>query len=122
VMPIADASPGLGWRGRERKGLGERGNPDLILCLALIHHMSIGNNIPVKEFVDWLADYRSALIIEFVNRQDPMVKRLLLNKEDIYRDYDDAYFESSLSKRFRIVSRETVASGSRTLYFAEPIQ
>jgi hypothetical protein len=34
VMNLADASPGLGWRGRERKAFDQRDRPDLVLALA----------------------------------------------------------------------------------------
>ena len=47
VVNLADPSPNLGWRGLERKSLHHRGKPDLILCLALIHHMVISANIPL---------------------------------------------------------------------------
>ena len=56
VMNIADPSPGLGWRGKERKPLPERGTPDLTLCLALVHHVAIGSNVPVREFLGWLRE------------------------------------------------------------------
>ena len=35
VANLADPSPGLGWRGLERRPLEQRGKPDLILALAL---------------------------------------------------------------------------------------
>src|SRR3990172_11383489 len=74
VSNLADASPNLGWRGLERKALTERGKPDLTLCLALIHHIVISANIPLNEFVDWLASLGTSLVIEFVTKEDPMVK------------------------------------------------
>ena len=46
-VDVADPSPGLGWRGAERRALAERGTPDLTLALALIHHISISANVPV---------------------------------------------------------------------------
>ena len=55
TMNLADPSPGLGWRGLERRALAERGKPDLVLALALIHHVAISANVPVREFIDWLA-------------------------------------------------------------------
>ena len=59
TMNLADPSPGLGWRGLERKSLPERGKPDLVLALALVHHVAISANVPVKEFIDWLASLGS---------------------------------------------------------------
>ncbi len=47
-------SPAIGWRNRERTTLVERGLPDLALCLALVHHLSIWSNVPLREIVDWL--------------------------------------------------------------------
>ena len=48
---VADPSPGLGWLGRERLPLEERGSPDLVLALALVHHLVIGRTIPMHALV-----------------------------------------------------------------------
>jgi SAM-dependent methyltransferase len=119
VCNIADPSPNLGWGGLERKSLPERGKPDLTLCLALIHHLVIGANIPVKEFIDWLVSLGTSVIIEFITKEDPMVKRLLCNKQDNYTDYDIGYFENYLSNNFDVDRRKVLSSGTRILYFAQ---
>jgi SAM-dependent methyltransferase len=115
---IVDPSPALGWRGSERKALTQRGKPDLILALALIHHIVIGANVPMVEFLDWLAEQTDDLVIEFVSKDDPMVKKLLLNKADHYADYEQEYFENTLSERFEIREKLALESGTRLLYFA----
>lgn len=119
VMNLADASGGIGWRSAERKGLTERGSVDLTLCLALIHHVVIGAHIPLGDFVDWLASLGSDLVIEFVSKADPMVEKLLLNKEDRYDDYDQQVLERCLLKHFEIARTEHLESGTRTLYYAK---
>jgi len=68
VADVADPSPGLGWRGTERRPLGSRGTPDLILCLALLHHLVVGRHIPIGGFVEWFAGFGADLVIEFVER------------------------------------------------------
>lgn len=118
VSNVVDPSPAIGWRLQERKTLEQRGKPDLTLCLALIHHIVIGANVPMESFIDWLADLGSDLVIEFVTRDDPMVQKLLRNKEDIYWDYDLAYFEQCLSKAFSVEERDELAHGNRILYHA----
>jgi SAM-dependent methyltransferase len=118
VTNIANLSPNLGWRGLERKGLVERGKPDLTLCLALIHHLVIGANLPLQEFVDWLASLGGDLVIEFVTKDDPMVQTLLRNREDLYGDYEVGYFEQCLSQAFALVQRDPLVSGTRSLYYA----
>jgi hypothetical protein len=117
---VSQASPALGWQGKERKNLEQRGTPDLTLCLALIHHLVISANIRVAEFVEWLSGLETAVVIEFVTKQDPMVQKLLLNKVDHYADYEEGAFENFLSQYFDIVEKEVLKSGTRILYYAEP--
>jgi SAM-dependent methyltransferase len=121
TMNLADPSPGLGWRGLERKAMPDRGKPDLVLALALIHHVAISANVPVKEFVDWLAGLGCSLVIEFPTREDPMVKRLLAGKrEGEHTDYELGYFERVLGEAFDVERSERLGSGTRVLYFARP--
>jgi hypothetical protein len=116
---VANPSPNLGWKGLERKSLPERGKPDLMLCLALIHHLVISANIPLKEVINWFASIGTSLVIEFVTKEDPMVKTLLRNKEDNYTDYELEYFERCLFEAFDVTKRKILKSGTRILYFAQ---
>ncbi len=121
VANVADPSPGLGWRGRERRPLDERARPELTLCLALVHHLALSANLPVGDFLDWLAGLGTALVIEFPTRDDPMVRRLLARKgPDANPDYATAAFERALAERWRIDRREPLPSGTRILYRALP--
>lgn len=119
-IDMANASPNLGWRGLERKSLTARGTPDLVLCLALVHHIVIGENIPLQEFIEWLASLGASLVIEFVTKDDAMVKTLLRNKEDQYTDYTPEAFREYLDQAFNVRRVETLSSGTRLLFFAEP--
>jgi SAM-dependent methyltransferase len=121
TMNLADPSPGLGWRGLERKAMPERGRPDLVLALALVHHVAISANVPVREFIDWLASLGSALVIEFPTREDPMVKQLLAPKRDgLHPDYELDFFERTLKEAFEVERSERLESGTRVLYLARP--
>lgn len=120
VGNLADPSPDLGWRNLERRRLTARARPDLVLCLALIHHVVIGANVPLAEFLDYLLDLGAEFVIEFVTRDDQMVQRLLRNKEDQYADYHLDVFERELAARCDVLRREALGSGSRVLYFARP--
>jgi predicted RNA methylase len=121
TMNLADPSPGLGWRGLERRSLPERGKPDLVLALALVHHVAVSANVPVKEFIDWLAWLGGELVIEFPTREDPMVKKLLAPKrEGLHPDYELEYFERTLKEAFDVERSERLESGTRVLYFARP--
>jgi hypothetical protein len=121
VVDLADPSPGLGWRGVERRTLEERGRPDLVLCLALVHHLAIGRNLPFEEIVEWLRGLGAQLVIEFAGRHDPMVKRLLAAKRaETHEGYERDAFERALGEGFDVERREELASGTRTLYLARP--
>jgi SAM-dependent methyltransferase len=121
VVRLTDPSPGLGWRGRERAPLDRRGSPDLVLALAVVHHLVLTENVPVAEVVDWLADLDAALVIEFVSKNDPMVQRLLRDKVDNYDDWERSAFEAVLASRFSIAERHELDSGTRFLYLARPL-
>jgi hypothetical protein len=121
VANLADPPPGLGWRGRERQPLAERGRPELTLALAVVHHIVIGANIPLAEFVGWLAELGTELVIEFPTAADPMVTRLLARKrEGTHADYTRETFERLLGEAFAVEATEELADGARVLYRACP--
>jgi SAM-dependent methyltransferase len=121
TMNLVDPSPALGWRGLERRPFPERGSPDLVFCLALIHHVSIGGNVPVKEFLDWLRGLEAAVVIEFPMPEDPMVAQLLARKRaHDHPDYRQDWFEQCLRERFDVVRSETLSSGTRALHHVRP--
>lgn len=118
VVSVSDPSGGLGWRGAERKPFEVRGHPELILCLALVHHLVISQGIPLPELVRWLTALAPELIIEFVDKSDPMVKRLLRGRRDNYTDYSADVLRECLSESMEIVQTEALECGTRTLFHA----
>ena len=119
VLDLADPSPGIGWRGRERLAFLDRARPDVVLCLALLHHLVIGRSVPLNEVVDWLRSFDARVVVEFVAPTDPMATRLLANKPPgIHADYRIEVFERELDRRFRI--RDRAPLSTRTLFVAEP--
>ena len=119
VQNVADPSPNWGWRNLERRDLQYRSQPGMVLCLALVHHVVITANIPLAEFIDWLAQLSDQLVIEYVSRADDKVKTLLRNKEDKYWDYHQDYLEQQLERHFRIRQRIELREGRRQLYWCQ---
>lgn len=117
VQNVCDPSPNWGWRNRERSDLVTRARPDLVLCLALIHHVVITANVPLDEFIAWLASVTDQLVIEYVSRDDDKVKTLLRNKEDKYDDYHRERLEAALSAHYEIKKTLPLESGNRFLYW-----
>jgi hypothetical protein len=121
VVPLTDPSPDRGWRGLERRTLESRGKPDLVLILALIHHIAITGNVPIHAFLDWLRSLDAALVIELPLPDDVMVKRLLSAKrEGLHQDYTRENFERGLKERFEVERTQELSAGTRVLYFARP--
>jgi hypothetical protein len=118
-LDLADPSPGLGWRGRERAAFFDRARADGTLALALLHHLAITGNVPLPELVDWLASVAPRLVVEFVDPADPMADRLLANKPPgMHADYRREVFERLLADRFDVHDRQELPSGTRVLYHA----
>lgn len=121
VMNLVDPSPARGWRGEERSAFTDRAQPDLVLALALVHHLAIAANVPIAEVVSWFRSFDAALIVEFVEPHDPMAKRLLGNKPaGMFPDYRIDVFEKLLEEHFTIDAKQALPSGSRTLFACTP--
>ena len=117
VMDAANPSPGQGWAQGERQGISQRSTADALLALALVHHLAIGNNVPLHDVLDWLVGMAPQGVIEFVPKSDPMVQRLLRLREDIFDDYDRQSFETGLRCHARIVRSQQVSQTGRHLYW-----
>ena len=120
VCNLADPAPSLGWRLQERPSLEHRSKPDLVFCLALIHHLVIGSNLLLAEVIDWLASLKATVVLEYVDREDAQVQQLLANREDVFSDYNHAAFDSLIEQAFVVVKRQTLAAGTRTLLWLQP--
>jgi hypothetical protein len=118
-LDATNPSPSQGWAQRERKGMRERGPADAILALALVHHLAIARNVPLEFVVDWLTGLAARGVVEFVQKEDPMVRELLSLREDIFPDYSELHFERALRARARIQKVVQVSAGGRKLYWFE---
>ncbi|MEM7504077.1 MAG: class I SAM-dependent methyltransferase, partial [Pseudomonadota bacterium] len=119
LLDATNPSPSQGWRQSERGGISERANADALIALALVHHLVIAKNIPMDQAVGWLTDLAPRGVIEFVPKQDPMVQALLRLREDLFIDYSEEAFETSLSQKARIVDSAEVSKTGRRLYTYE---
>jgi hypothetical protein len=116
LLDLTNPSPAQGWGGHERLSLQERGPADVLLALALVHHLAIGHNLPLERVAAYLATLGKALIIEFVPKSDAQVGRLLLSRPDIFPNYTREGFETAFSRYFRIASAAPIDDSERWLY------
>jgi hypothetical protein len=116
LMDLTNPSPGAGWENLERMTLFDRGPADAVLALALIHHLAIGNNVPLDKAARFFARAGRSLLIEFVPKSDSQVKRLLVTREDIFDSYTREEFERAFGEVFYITRRVPLSGTERTLY------
>ncbi len=119
LLDLTNPSKGIGWGNRERDSLAARGPVDLVMALALVHHLAIANNVPLDLIAEYFASLGKHLIIEFVPREDSQVQRLLLSREDIFADYDIDSFAQAFSRYFIERERVPVSQSVRTLFLFE---
>jgi ribosomal protein L11 methylase PrmA len=115
-MDLTNPSPALGWAHRERMSLEERGPADAVLALALVHHLAIGNNLPLDRIAGFLARLGRTLVIEFVPKSDSQVQRMLRTREDVFPSYTREGFEAGFRSAFRIDDAQPVVGSERLLY------
>lgn len=120
VMRLENMSPDHGFSATERVKLEKRSKPNLVMCLAIIHHIRINSNIPCKNFLEYLWSLNADVIIEFVNRDDEMVIKLLVNKEEKYEDYNLESFELEASNFFNIKDTVSLKDGQRKIFYMTP--
>jgi SAM-dependent methyltransferase len=114
---MLNPSPAQGWLSAEREGFNPRVEPDFLLALAVLHHIVIGGNAPLDEAVAMLVGLAPRGVIEWVEKNDTTVQRMLAAREDVFPDYAKANFETALRRRARIVRALVLPGEGRTLYF-----
>ncbi len=116
LLDLVNPSPAIGWAHAERSNLAERANADLVLALALIHHIAISNNVPLHNVAAYFARLAEHLVIEFVPKSDPKVMTLLATREDVFPHYDREGFEAAFAQHFEILKSDPIRNSERTLY------
>jgi hypothetical protein len=119
LLDLTNPSPALGWANRERDSFAGRGPADLVLALAVIHHLAISNNVPLPKLAEFFADVGRWLVIEFVPKADSQVVKLLASRADIFPNYTREGFEAAFQERFVIHAAEEVRESGRILYWME---
>lgn len=115
VQDLANPSPALGWAHAERPSLADRGPADLVLALALVHHLAIGNNVPLADVVGDLAGLGDHLLVEWVPPTDRKVRVLLATREDVFVDYTREEFDRAVEAAGVVVSRTPIPGTEREL-------
>jgi len=116
-VDIANPTPALGFRNRERKSFRERVKADAVFALALIHHLLITSRIPMDALCDMFYELTdSYLVVEFIGRDDTMFQALLALREDIYAEINPDAFISIFSREFDLINQRKISNTERILF------
>lgn len=116
VVDLANPSPALGWANGERLSLIERANADVLVVLALVHHIAIGNNVPLPHLSSFLARLGRQLIIEFVPKTDDRVAAMLAGRRDVFADYSLEGFRAAFDTHWATVEELPIDRSDRVLF------
>jgi hypothetical protein len=116
LLDLTNPSPSLGWANQERKSFSGRAPVDLIMGLALIHHLAISNNLPFAKIAHYFSELSDWLIIEFVPKEDDKVQIMLKNRKDIFPNYSICEFENVFAQYYSIEQKQHIENSKRTLF------
>ena len=116
LLDLSNPSGRCGWAHEERESLADRGPADLVLALALVHHLAITHNVPLRRVAEFLARIGRAIVVEFVPKSDSQLQRMLASRVDIFSDYSQAGFEEAFSEYFSIDEAVPLREASRVIY------
>jgi SAM-dependent methyltransferase len=119
VVNLARPSPALGWRNAECASFLDRatGAFDGVLMLALAHHLLVTERIPLEEILRLAYELTNQLlVIEFIEPEDAMFRRLTRGRESLHAGLDAAAFERACAAYFEIVRSLPLPGARRRMY------
>lgn len=116
LVDLTNPSAASGWANSERESLAERSRADCILALALIHHLAIGNNVPLGKIARFFASLAEWAIVEFVPKSDKKAQQLLIARDDIFVDYTRSGFEREFGSVYDVVLSAPIEESQRLIY------
>ena len=122
LLDLTNPSSGIGWAGTERQSLVDRGPVDLVMALALVHHLAIGNNVPFRMIAEFFARVGQHLIIEFVPPEDSQVQRILSSRVDVFAEYDEQSFRKEFLKFYEILECVPVKDSPRLMFLMKRVE
>lgn len=118
---IARPTPAVGWDNLESLSLLQRleGQCDLVLMLAVIHHLLLMEQIPLPAMITMCQRLTLRyLVIEWVPAEDPMYQSLMRGRQSLYGSLSEADLLAACLGRFEVLRQQTLGNG-RVLFLFE---
>lgn len=120
VIDLTRPSPGMGWMNQECPSFLDRarGSFNMVLMLAVLHHMLVTERIPLDSALQMASDLTTdTAVIEFVGPEDPMFASLVRGRDLLYRHLTVDEFERGATRLFDVVRVLKLEGLHRWLYF-----
>ena len=131
VADIARPTPAAGFNNREQLSLLSRlaGNPDpggniappsfdMVLMLAVIHHLILREQLPLAHIADLCASLtRRWLLLEWVPPSDPMYQEWLRGRDNLYGHLSENDLLQAFAPFFHVAARKLLGNGRVLLLF-----
>jgi len=120
---LARPTPAAGWENAESLALLPRleGRFDLVLMLAVIHHLILMEQIPIPAILNLCHRLTTRyLVVEWVPVQDPMYQSLMRGRDNLYGTLTESDMLRACDGLFRDLSRHRLDNG-RVLFLLERI-
>ena len=108
VANVARPTPAAGWRNREHLSLLDRlvGRFDLVLMLAVIHHLILREQAPLALIGELAASLtRRWLLVEWVPPSDPMYQEWLRGRDELYGNLSEDDLKQAFAPFFAVADR-----------------
>lgn len=125
LVNLDDLQGGRGWGGTEHPGLLQRlrQQSDLVLMLALVHHLAIAASVPLEEVARFAAVCsRRWCVVEVLDVTDSQVQSLCLQRRRAVEDFAlEEQVQAFEGAGFAVRERARLPSGHRELLLLEKV-
>jgi SAM-dependent methyltransferase len=117
---VAKPSPTIGFLNSGTESIYKRGCSDVVLGLALGHHLHISNRLSFEQISLIFASFSNEyIIVEFIPITDNKVQILIKGKSINLMDYNEDNFIKALSSWFLIKEAISLKDSGRSLFLLE---
>ena len=115
MQELAETSPNLGVIEKEVSSIFTRAKSEMVMALAVEHHLHITNLISLSQIAEMFSLFSSKLLItEFIPANDSKVQLLIKNRNKDLSGYTINTYKTALEKYFKIIE-ETKLDGSERI-------
>ena len=114
---LSEPTPNLGLLNKEKESIYKRANSQMVLGLALTHHLYFTNKMSFNQIAETFNSFSSEYVImEFIGTSDSKVEILTRNCKNRLNEYNEVNCIASMKKYFNLVESKKIEETHRTLY------